>query len=55
MLEDVVMSLANGRDSTKDRNGDRECGGYPEREDDRVVERMIGEETVNGVDEPTKA
>ena len=55
VLEDIVVSLANGRDSTKDRDRDREGGNNSERENNRVVERIIDKEAVDGVDEPTQA
>ena len=55
VLEDIVVSLANGRDSTKDRDSDCESSNHSERENNRVVEGMIDKEAVDSVDEPEKA
>lgn len=55
VLEDIVVSLANGRDGTKDRGKDREGSDNSECENDRVVERMIDKEDVDSVDEPPQA
>ena len=55
VLEDIVVSLANGRDSTKDRGSDCESSNHSERENNRVVEGMIDKEAVDSIDEPAKA
>ena len=55
VLEDIVVSLANGRDGTKDRGRDCEGSNYSECEDNRVVEGMIDKEAVDSVDEPPQA
>jgi len=55
VLEDIVVSLANGRDGTKDRGKDCEGSNNSERENNRMVERMIDKEAVDSVDEPPQA
>ena len=55
VLEDIVVSLANDRDSTKDRDSDCESSNHSERENNRVVEGMIDKEAVDSVDEPAQA
>lgn len=55
VLKGIVMSLADEGDSTDDRYGNRDGSDDSECENDRVVEGMIDEEIVDGVDEPEKA
>ena len=55
VLEDIMVSLADGRDSTEDRDRDCEGSNDSERQNNRVVERMIDKETVDSVYEPTQA
>ena len=49
VLEDIVVSLANGRDSAKHRDSDCEGSNNSERENNWVVERMIDKEVVESV------
>ena len=55
VLEDIVVSLANGGGGTKNRGRDCEGSDNSECENNRVIERMIDKEAVDSVDEPPQA
>ena len=55
VLKDVVMSLANGGESTQDRGVNCEGSNRSKCQNDRVVGREIDEEVADNVDEPKEA